>query len=162
KTSGRQDRYGFPVLFEREGEQVALASGGIVLLEGEAGVGKTAPLDWGASHAGGTGLRARGAALRREVGHGGARPRLRPPPRGDAFAILNALYWRLSGETLLVDDAHWAAPPSLRFLAFLARRYEGPLVIAYRAGEPLLELERVAAEPGVRLLRLRSLSRSGS
>ena len=52
---------------------------------------------------------------------------------GDAsFAALHGLYWlplNLAAERpllLAVDDLHWCDRPSLRFLAYLARRLEGP------------------------------------
>jgi DNA-binding CsgD family transcriptional regulator len=63
----------------------------------------------------------------------------------DAYAAMHGLYW-LAAELaarrpllLVVDDAHWADRPSLRWLAYLGRRLEGVplvLVIAYRPGEP--------------------------
>ncbi|HEX2127642.1 MAG TPA: AAA family ATPase [Solirubrobacterales bacterium] len=46
------------------------------------------------------------------------------------FGILNGLYWLLAALAeerpvlLVVDDAHWADEPSLRFLGFLARRLD--------------------------------------
>jgi DNA-binding CsgD family transcriptional regulator/tetratricopeptide (TPR) repeat protein len=53
-----------------------------------------------------------------------------------SFAILHGLYWLaanfgLRRTTLLViDDLHWADGPSLRWLAYLARRLEGlPLLV---------------------------------
>lgn len=67
-------------------------------------------------------------------------------PGDDAgFRSLHGLYWLVAElsdrEPLLlaVDDAHWADRPSLRFLAYLARRLEGlPVLLAYsaRTGEP--------------------------
>lgn len=55
----------------------------------------------------------------------------------DGFAALHSLYWFAVGLAdrgpiaLIVDDAHLADPPSLRFLAFLARRLEGqPILLA--------------------------------
>ena len=57
---------------------------------------------------------------------------------GDAsFAALHGLYWltvNLAGGRpllLAIDDLHWADRPSLRFLAYLARRLEGlPVLVA--------------------------------
>ena len=49
----------------------------------------------------------------------------------DSFATLHGLYWFVAGlcsgaPTLLaVDDTHWSDLPSLRFLAYLARRLDG-------------------------------------
>ena len=59
------------------------------------------------------------------------------PATGDvSFPILHGLYWLAANAAfaqptvLLVDDLHWADPPSLRWLAHLVRRLEGlPLVL---------------------------------
>jgi predicted ATPase len=94
------------------------------------------------------------------------------PVAGDAagIATLHGLYWLVANLTdhgpmaLLVDDAHWADAPSLRFFDYLARRVAGlpvALLLAARSGEPaavderLLALERSA---GARVLRPRPLS----
>ena len=73
--------------------------------------------------------RDRGAALRGSAA-GGRR-------RGAAsFAVLHGLYWltlNLAAERpllLAVDDLHWCDRPSLRFLAYLARRLDGAPVLA--------------------------------
>jgi DNA-binding SARP family transcriptional activator/DNA-binding CsgD family transcriptional regulator len=68
------------------------------------------------------------------------------PVGGDAsFAALHGLYWvalNLASESALVievDDLHWCDPPSLRFLAYLARRLEGQAILfaaTVRTGEP--------------------------
>ncbi|HEX2232246.1 MAG TPA: AAA family ATPase, partial [Thermoleophilaceae bacterium] len=65
---------------------------------------------------------------------------------GDAaFAVLHGLYWltaNVSADTpllLAVDDLHWCDRPSLRFLAYLARRLEGLQVLVagtMRPSEP--------------------------
>jgi predicted ATPase len=54
------------------------------------------------------------------------------PLAGDSsFAVLHGLYWLVvnlaaRGPLLIaVDDAHWADEPSLRWLAYLARRLDG-------------------------------------
>jgi DNA-binding CsgD family transcriptional regulator len=86
-----------------------------------------------------------------------------------AFAILHALYWlavRL-GERgpllLLVDDAHWADVPSLRFLAHLQPRISDVPLGVVVAGRPADRdadgiLSVLAADRGTRLVRLRPLS----
>jgi DNA-binding CsgD family transcriptional regulator len=72
-----------------------------------------------------------------------------PPNGGNApedagFATLHGLYWltlNLSAERpllLAIDDLHWCDPPSLRFVAYLARRLEElPVLVSAtaRAGE---------------------------
>ena len=64
---------------------------------------------------------------------------------GSAFETLHGLYWLVSNMAegypvaLTVDDLHWCDVPSLRFLAYLARRLEGvpALVLAtLRSNEP--------------------------
>ena len=62
-----------------------------------------------------------------------------------SFAVLHGLYWltvNLSAERpllLAVDDLQWCDHPSLRFLAYLARRLDGlPVLVAcgVRSSEP--------------------------
>ena len=79
---------------------------------------------------------------------------------GDAsFAALHGLYWlalNLAAERAAaarVDDLHWCDRPSLRFLAYLARRLEGlPVLVAAtlrpasRATDPAL-LGEIAHDP---------------
>jgi DNA-binding CsgD family transcriptional regulator len=65
---------------------------------------------------------------------------------GDAsFAALHGLFWvalNLAADgplVLAIDDLHWCDRPSLRFVAYLARRLEGqPILVAatIRTGEP--------------------------
>jgi predicted ATPase len=65
---------------------------------------------------------------------------------GDAsFAALHGLFWvalNLASEApllLAIDDLHWCDRPSLRFVAYLARRLEGqPILVAatIRTGKP--------------------------
>ena len=89
----------------------------------------------------------RDAAARRRRG-AGARPVFGAPEAasGDAsFAALHGLFWvalNLAAErplVLAIDDLHWCDRPSLRFVAYLARRLEGlPILVAatLRTGEP--------------------------
>jgi len=67
--------------------------------------------------------------------------------------VLHGLYWLVvnlaaRGPLLIaVDDAHWADEPSLRRLAYLARRLDGlaaGMLVALRPGDP--------AVPGAPLL----------
>ena len=62
-----------------------------------------------------------------------------------SFAVLHGLYWLTANLAdrrplvIVVDDAHWADDPSLRWLAHLALRLEGlavALLVALRPGEP--------------------------
>ncbi len=72
---------------------------------------------------------------------------------GGAFATLHGLFWLTANvaeraPTLIsVDDLHWCDRPSMRFLAYLARRLEGlPLLLAtsLRRGEPDVDLAILA------------------
>ena len=78
-------------------------------------------------------------------------------------AALHGLYWLVADLSvrqplaLFVDDAHWADPPSLRWLAQLADRLsEVPvlLVVSVRTGDPAVEEELI----DVLSLRSRTLS----
>jgi DNA-binding CsgD family transcriptional regulator len=169
-------------LLERERELAALDEllqhGGVVLVEGRAGIGKSALLEAACRRATGLGrevLRARGSELesgfafgvlrqlferrlastpdaeRDELLSGSARV-LRslllgepggPSASDTSFAVLHGLYWLTvnlaDGRPLLiaVDDAHWADEPSLRWLAHLAPRLEGPAVAVLAALRPV-------------------------
>src|SRR3954447_19320020 len=117
--------------------------GGLYVLEAPAGLGKSALAAGAVELADGlVVLRAAGRELERELGWGVARslfeghvePDLLTGPAAAAgalfedgeaetsFAILHGLYWlavRLAEQQpllLVVDDAHWADEPSLRFL----------------------------------------------
>lgn len=67
-------------------------------------------------------------------------------PAGDSsFAVLHGLYWLVVNLAaarpllLAIDDAHWADEPSLRWLAYLARRLDGlaaGVLVALRPGDP--------------------------
>ena len=93
-------------------------------------------------------------------------------PVADAsFATLHGLYWlaaTLAEEQpllLIVDDAHWADTPSLRFLDFLGRRAAELallLVIGTRVNEPGADAELLdALAAGATVLQPRPLSREG-
>ena len=101
---------------------------------------------------------ARASAAEREELFGGAAalaaPALgEPGPAGTTeatYAVLHGLYWLTANlaarEPLViaVDDAHWADSPSLRFLAYLAKRVEGLpllLVVSRRSDEPDVDVE---------------------
>jgi DNA-binding CsgD family transcriptional regulator len=86
------------------------------------------------------------------------RPLLGLPGKGEvlrgsedpSFAAMHGLYWLIANLAeraplaLLVDDAHWADPDSLRFLAYLGGRIDGlPILLAttVRTAEPDTEYE---------------------
>ena len=171
--------------------------GTLVVVEGPAGVGKTALLSDARAIAESEGmqvLRSRGAELEREFAFGVVRQLLEPALRGmddagdlfqgpagvaagllglpgapahdgaafadqdSSFAVLHGLYWLcadLAGRRplcVVVDDAHWADAPSLRFLSFLVPRLEElpvALLVAARpreAREQAALLESLAAD----------------
>src|SRR3954454_12377984 len=59
-----------------------------------------------------------------------------------SFALLNGLYWLLANVAegaptlIVVDDAHWCAPASLRFLTFLLPRLEELALLTVVATRP--------------------------
>ncbi len=173
-------------LLERDGELAAvddlLEGGGTLIVEGRAGIGKTALLNTTRQRARGLGhevLDACGSELEagfafgivRQLferrlasadqteratllaGSAGAVRSLLPGELTEAsafdtsFSVLHGLYWltmNLAEEQrllIVVDDAHWADEPSLRWLAHLAPRLDGPevgLLVALRPVEAAL------------------------
>src|SRR4051794_34587315 len=191
-------------LVEREAELARLeralarasdGHGGVVVVSGVAGIGKSAVLAAARATPAAAGmrlLRARGAELEGAFGFGLVRQPFEPlllsatpadrerwlagpaalaaqvlglpvaaagsdgaaAPPDPGFAVLHGLYWlcaNLAAEQplgLVVDDAHWADAPSLRFLAFLQPRLEElpvALVVATRPGEGAAAAGVVAA-----------------
>jgi DNA-binding CsgD family transcriptional regulator len=92
------------------------------------------------------------------------------PSLGDnSYAWQHGLYWlasNLSADSplaLVVDDLQWCDAPSVRALAFIARRLEGQplaLMTATRPLDPALmpDAATLVAGPGVELLRLSPLT----
>jgi tetratricopeptide (TPR) repeat protein len=106
-----------------------------------------------------------------------ARPVLEPAGEqaldecNDSFATLHGLYWFVAGLCsaapilLVVDDAHWSDLPSLRFLAYLARRLDGlKLALLVTARPELAEQQELlgllATEPQAVQVRPRPLGRA--
>jgi DNA-binding CsgD family transcriptional regulator len=189
------------------------ARGGFVVVEGPAGIGKTALLAAARAAAADRGmrvLRSRGAELEREFAFGVVRQLFEPalaeaseleradllqagagaaaallglpgaPAASDgpstgidpSFAILHGLYWLCANLAatgplcLVVDDAHWADAPSLRYLAFLLTRLEEldvALVLATRPREAGIHADLLATlttDPSAEVIRLPPLTRT--
>jgi DNA-binding CsgD family transcriptional regulator len=96
-----------------------------------------------------------------------------PSPGVDpSFAILHGLYWLCANLAaagplcLVVDDAHWADTPSLRYLAFLLTRVEeldAALVVATRpceAGTDAELLTTLTTDPSADVIRIPPLTRT--
>ena len=197
---------------ERELARARDGRGSLVVLEGPAGIGKTAV--FAATRAAAEAqhmrtLRSRGAELEREFAFGVVRQLFEPylaeaseEERADvlhgaagvaasllglpgarsdggldsspdpSFAVLHGLYWLCANVAsqrplcLLVDDAHWADAPSLRFLAFLIPRLEelcAALVVASRppeAGDEYDLLAAVTTDSSAEVVRLAPLTRA--
>lgn len=160
--------------------RAASGDGGVLLIEGEPGIGKTSLLLAARELGGESGMRvlkARATELEREFAFGVVRQMLEPPlraagpagreellggsasrarsvlgfesegrhPVDPGFPTLHGLYWLLANLAerqpllILLDDAQWADPDSLRFIAFLAPRLAemgALLLIAARPGHP--------------------------
>ncbi|MBV8703550.1 MAG: AAA family ATPase, partial [Acetobacteraceae bacterium] len=171
-------------LLERESELAAIRSvlrrSGALVVEGHAGIGKTAILEaacLAASRRQRLVLRARASDLESGFAFGVAcqlfegpcgtatdeeqtalfrgaasparqlltRDTMARPGPDTSFAILRGLYWltvnlAASRPVLIaIDDAHWGDDPSLRWLAYLAKRLDGleaALVVTLRPDEP--------------------------
>jgi DNA-binding CsgD family transcriptional regulator len=178
-------------LLERESEIAALSgtlarardgAGGVVLVEGPAGIGKSRLLAAAreeAERAGMEVLRARGRELEREASFGVAlellgtrlpEALLDPAGRVEPPALIRSLHSltvSLAAErplSIVLDDAQWADRPSLIFLAHVAARSEElpvALIVAVRSGEPGTPTDVLAAlheSPAVTLLEPAGLS----
>jgi len=165
-------------LLERESELAVLSEvlgaarsgrGGVALVEGPAGIGKSRLLDAACTEAATAGmevLRATGRELETEASFGVAAELFEPRPSpldpaaassADSPALLRELYWfavDLAGDAglaILIDDAQWCDRPSLAFLAHLAARAdEAPitLLLAIRSGAPVAAADALAALRG--------------
>ena len=98
----------------------------------------------------------------------------RAPSPDSPFPVVHALYWLTANLAardpllLVIDDAHWADPPSLRYLGYLAARLEGvpaSVLVAARPAEPLGRVDllaRVRDRPGTVLVRPGPLSEAAT
>jgi DNA-binding CsgD family transcriptional regulator len=173
--------------------------GRLVLLEGPAGIGKSALLGRVEERAASRGhrvLKAVGTELERDFGFGvvrqlfgpllrsldpAARARLFAGPVALAAAIfglaepgdldlapneasLYGLFWLVVGLAesgplvLSIDDAHWADVASLRFVRYLAHRFDGLpalVVLADRPGEPGIQGEAIELLRGLAVAPIR-------
>jgi DNA-binding CsgD family transcriptional regulator len=87
-----------------------------------------------------------------------------------SFSLVHGLYWLTANLAesgplmILLDDAHYADEPSLRYIAYMAARCsELPvlLVLAIRTGDPSMSsdlLTSVSSEPGVTVIQPQALS----
>ncbi len=150
--------------------------GSVVLVEGPAGIGKTALLAATrerAERGGVSVLSAVASVLDRDFPFGIVHQLLEPrigtvsPPAGDdvTYAAVHGLYWQLAGlaeegpVALFVDDLHWADRPSLRVLEYLGRRLEGVGVLVIASVRPSDDelLAALAAGPSATVVRPRPL-----
>jgi DNA-binding CsgD family transcriptional regulator len=191
----------------------AAGSGRLLVIEGPAGIGKTALMRQARLEGAAAGMEllvARGLELEREFGFGVARQLVEVPlsrlgaerkhdvlkgaaalarpllgldrRRGDppdpgahpppdlSFTLVHGLYWLTANLAesgplmILLDDAHYADEPSLRYIAYMAARCaELPvlLLVAIRTGDPTTSRElltSVSSEPGVTVIQPQALS----
>jgi DNA-binding CsgD family transcriptional regulator len=193
--------------------EARLGRGTFVVIEGPAGIGKTALLSAvrvAAAEAEMCVLRSRGTELESEFAFGVVRQLVEPAlaetseaeraevlqaaaglaatllglpgaPAAEAslastvdpsFAILHGLYWMCANLAawkplcMVIDDAHWADAPSLRFLAFLLTRLEElpiALIVATRPREAGTDADLLAAvvtDPSAEVVRIPPLTRA--
>ncbi len=146
-------------------ERAREGTSGVLVIRGEAGIGKSALLEYAAERAGAaTVLRARGIESEVELAFAGLHELLRPvlgeldrlpAPQADALRgalglspapaerhLAGAALLGLLAETepvVLVDDAQWLDGPSAAALLFAARRLLADavaVIVAVRTGEP--------------------------
>ena len=94
-----------------------------------------------------------------------------PATSDPGYALHHGLYWLASNLaadsslTLVVDDLQWCDAPSVRTLAFIARRLEGlplSLVLATRPLDPALtpEAATLVGDPAAEMLVLAPLTKA--
>jgi DNA-binding CsgD family transcriptional regulator len=183
--SGLLDREEPLAALEALARRAHAGAGATAVVAGDPGIGKTALLDALAAGVDGRVLRAAGGELERDVPFGVVRALLAPVvgeteltgaaalsapvfaadaglAPTEVGAALHGLYWLvadLAPLTLVVDDAQWCDGPSLRFLAYLARRLEDLPCLLVVAARPVRDLELDAVTAGAALhLTLEPLS----
>jgi class 3 adenylate cyclase/DNA-binding CsgD family transcriptional regulator len=149
---------GLTVLYARASELEAAFSFGVVRQLFEAAV-TTAPEDERSRLLGGA---ASQAARLFNAGEGGG------SSEEDVYALLHGLYWltvnlaEVRPLALAVDDVQWSDPPSLRWLAYLARRLEGVPVYVLATLRPIEDehplLAELLADPATTIVRPNALS----
>ena len=133
----------------RRADEALRGAGGLVLITGEAGIGKTTMLAGLAAHVRGRALVRWGRGFPEAPGYWPWREALRgfdadiAADGTDTFRLWEDVTAAVldAGEpvVLLLDDLHWADPASVRLLGFLSRRLAaagagGGRVPRYRAG----------------------------
>ncbi len=181
-------------------------AGGVVVIEGPAGIGKSSLLAVALDQAGDLGEtvgRARASELEQEFPFGVVRQLFEPVlarghcPQSELFAgaaalarplvqagerysetiephaALHGLYWMTANLAtdapvlLVVDDLHWADPPSARFLAYLANRIDDlpiAVIVATRpvdAGDRVVVFDELVANASTRLIQPAPLGLEG-
>ena len=128
---------------EREALSAALAAGsGVVVLEGEPGIGKSRLLAWAAEAAGAEVLSARASEYEADLPYALWTEALDGElPEGDRHGVHRALRSWLEERAPVVvclDDVHWADPASVDALAALVHRPPAGdvlLVLTTRTGQ---------------------------
>lgn len=135
--------------------------GGVVTVRGAVGLGRSTLLDHATAAAEGAGVavrRFRSNPAERSHAWGGCRgllggcwrPPTGPPDSGALAGVTSELDARTGGRPILlvVDDAQWLDPQTLRWLHFVGRRLEEravALVVSCRPGMPATDLAELLA-----------------
>ncbi len=158
---------------------VRASNGGLLVIEGLAGLGKSRLLELAAERARGHGVAVRSVrgdylersyAWRAAADLLGSMPDARLEGEEAALELLRMFTLRVAELTdggpllLVIDDAHWLDTPTLRLIHFLAGRLDGlgaGILLAHRPREATAEdellLQTIAAHPAARVLALQSL-----
>lgn len=157
-------------------DRAVAGDGAAVVIEADAGVGKTALLQAVISSArerGFTVLSARASELEQELALGAAlRLFDHADPNLGTYAVAHRVYGELTRMAewapvlLCLDDVHWADPPSLQVLHHLVSRVEGLPVLILVTRRPVTATSDpvllALAAPPTRVVRLDPLTREGT